>query len=936
MNKKIILGTALCSSVLAFGGMKATFAASLENCKMSVTATRNFELYTNSSLKHSSKKNIGSVYQVDGYRKINGVKYYRVYRSGEYQGYISERDVKPLVSKSEAKKVTVKAKTSYNLWRNFYFNERKGQTERGKVYNVKRSYVLGNGVKYYSLYRTEKDGKEAWYGYVNANAVRDLTSKKEDRMVTVKAKASYSLWKNFFFNVKKGQTTQGQVYKAKYSYTLGNGAKYYSLYQTDKKGKELWKGYVNANSSRDFTSKASNMKVQVNKDATRWRNFYWTAKKGRTADLGKQVLTVKRIYTLGNGSEYYSIYNSKDEWQGYTYASAFKKAVTPSKPTTVVKPSTPAYFTDKDIADGQAKIVVRASNPVTNIYGPNDKRLSGKVIGKTSDKTFKNKVVTYKRETFNQKGDYVQIFKGSKCLGWIDRQSLSDVKTTAKLADTSKNYGVYQNVNGGKRATMDDFEKGHLEVDQHCLDKKGKPYYHVIANGGAIGWVNANFVKRNYISVPNNISLVHSYNGNINWEARHAIMGATDENGTLLDPITSSKVSVSQETVPTNIAGTTAVTYKAGKGSKTVNVTVRSDAKEGVAKVLAHPEHMAEGKSGIKTGKPSQYTSSPNYSAGVETKANQMSGGIPTYRFSTKFFAPIWLSMSRDKNGATESLPTYSPQGLAVMGNTAYLTCMNDAQHETGTIIGYDMNHIGRLGDLRQLSQLAEKDFNQFKAICRGITVSPRLFIGHGQALSTDGRSLYLTPSKKVSDLNDFNQIMEINPSTFEANYANTFRITAYFGGSSYTHRNSFNIAVKDANTFYTMVDVGWDDRTKPAMEIWEVKKVGNAYQTARVLTTTTRMGAASGKTRVSPQGLAYNRAQNAVYYAGDCKFLGFQLPSSAYPYGRLIASVDLHAQRETEGIAFSQDGKTMYMGLNCGSEVLSAPVPSAVNTVKQ
>lgn len=82
----------------------------------------------------------------------------------------------------------------------------------------------------------------------------------------------------FFSSAKKGSTSEklGKVYNAKYSYTLGNGVLYYSLY--DNKG--TWIGYLNANAANILSAKTLNKKVTISKENyTLWTNFFFTTKK---------------------------------------------------------------------------------------------------------------------------------------------------------------------------------------------------------------------------------------------------------------------------------------------------------------------------------------------------------------------------------------------------------------------------------------------------------------------------------------------------------------------------------------------------------------------------------------------------------------------------------------------------------------------------------
>lgn len=640
------------------------------------------------------------------------------------------------------------------------------------------------------------------------------------------------------------------------------------------------------------------------------------------------------------------------------------------------------HFTNKNIKNQIGKIVVGDTTPETQIYKD---PVKGKKLGKTTKHTdYRSEVVKYTEETFSKYGDFVKTYlynpktKKTKYIGWVERQSIINDNTIPKLANPDRNDAIYTKVNKGKkRASMNSFENGYLEVDQEAYNAKGEKYYHLTANGGTIGWVNAKFVRANYLSVSKKVSLVKSLKETTYWNTRRAIEEATDSTGTLLNPMNKNQVKVSTEKVSTAKSGTYKVTYKAGKVSKTISVTVRKDEYQNSGKVASHPMDpnpswvspmpFAEGSTNITDTKSqnSKTKSSKNYDPNknkiVESKANVYTGGTPKYTFKTKLFTPTYLSTSRNAN---TSCNVTTPEGMTVIDNTAYGVYMQDIGakkgsdlHEMGRIVSYNMKKMGKLSQLRQLRQLARDDFKTFTKICEGIRVSGLFYIAHGQGLSTDGKNLYFLLTEYSSEqggytennkgLPCFNQIAKINPSTFAMDEVNTFRITARNSKDPQydTHRSPFNIAVKDKNTFYTMIQTSSNlkqddvnDRSK--MEVWEIKRQKDgSFNNNRVMVTPFLLGNEKVLKRKtseapSPQGLAYNPAQNAIYYSINSAFIGVQFPSGSFPGGRLIASVKLNYNRETEGIAFSQNGQKMYMGTIRGAEILEANVPNILETL--
>lgn len=332
MTIKSILGTLLASTALL--GVAATADAATSNVKpesKKVTVTsKSAKLYKDSKLKQSSTSKQGTVYQVDGYRDINGKKYYRVYYTNsnnqkKYKGYLKASDAKDLKAVKEDLDVTYK-NPNYTRWGNFYYTSKKGTTGNHLMYHVDRSYTLGNGDKYYSLYRTEKDGKTKWYGYVNVKGLQELKATSYNKNVRIKTSSAYNKWRNFYFNKNqtKGTTKKNQIYDAKRYYTFGNGEKYYSMYHLSKDGDLTWAGYVNAKGSEAMkaTSSVQVMEITSN-NATRYRA---SSVEGNTKGMkGKQVVA-KRYYVGEDGHKYYSIYDQNNNWLGYLSDAYLKKA----------------------------------------------------------------------------------------------------------------------------------------------------------------------------------------------------------------------------------------------------------------------------------------------------------------------------------------------------------------------------------------------------------------------------------------------------------------------------------------------------------------------------------------------------------------------------------------------------------------------------------
>lgn len=322
-KKELLLGTLLCSTLLlgATTADAATSSIKKESKKVTVTAN-NAKLYKDSTLKAHVKPKKGTVYQVNGYRIINGKHYYRVYQANnknkqKYKGYIVSKNVKTLVAQNMTSNIVTKK--SATLWNNFYWNNKKSVNKEETVMQTKYEYTLGNGEKYYSVYTKNNKGQNVWAGYTNKKNTYKLTSKNiKDKYVTLKK--DYGTWKNLYFKQHQSSFKKGDNFKAKLYYSL-NGKKFYSLYRTNSKNKEQWCGYANEYVIKDL--KATNIPQSqqdmiIKNNCTTYKDHFYN-KKGKLKK-DEQVIA-KKSYQYNNGYSYLSVYkkdsHGKEEWLGY-------------------------------------------------------------------------------------------------------------------------------------------------------------------------------------------------------------------------------------------------------------------------------------------------------------------------------------------------------------------------------------------------------------------------------------------------------------------------------------------------------------------------------------------------------------------------------------------------------------------------------------------
>lgn len=219
--------------------VKAASISNLKPYEQKIVTKNNTKLYTNSHLNSSSKAKQGTVYQANGYRNINGKKYYRVYQSN-YKGYVLASHTQTLKAQKVNKSYFMNKKSPYNQWSNLYFDKTKGQLPLNEVVYAKYIYRLPNGKAYYSIYNN--DNRDKWMGYVNTGAFKELKAVKLNP-TRVNLKENMTIYGSLNGDVVRGKTNQfkNQYVIAKYRYDLV-GRTIYSVY--NEAGN--WIGYVEA------------------------------------------------------------------------------------------------------------------------------------------------------------------------------------------------------------------------------------------------------------------------------------------------------------------------------------------------------------------------------------------------------------------------------------------------------------------------------------------------------------------------------------------------------------------------------------------------------------------------------------------------------------------------------------------------------------------
>lgn len=258
MKKLSLIIPALLGLTVATTSVEAASVSDLKPYQQNITMSVNTKIYNDSKLKASKTTKQGTVYKANGYRIINGQKYYRVYQS-KYKGYVKASQTKVLTAKKVNTRYFLNINSAYNMWGNLYFDKQKGQLtpySNNTVYYVKYRYDLPNGRSYFSVYDDQK--RDQWLGYMNDDAYRALKQEKYTKYGRLNLKSSVTAFKDFNgTKVSKHLTSKNTKYVyPKYQYRL-KSLTLLSVYEYDELcGKEKWLGYVSESALTPYVNKS--------------------------------------------------------------------------------------------------------------------------------------------------------------------------------------------------------------------------------------------------------------------------------------------------------------------------------------------------------------------------------------------------------------------------------------------------------------------------------------------------------------------------------------------------------------------------------------------------------------------------------------------------------------------------------------------------------
>jgi hypothetical protein len=215
------------------------------------------------------------------------------------------------------------------MWQNFSWEKRTtNAAKKNRTYQARGYYQHFNGSRYLTLY----DNNGNWAGYTNENNVAVANGPQgiyqaDSKQVTV-TNDQY-MWQNFSWQKRTTNAAKkNHTYQARGYYYHYNGSRYLTLYNNQG----TWMGYVNENNTKKSSPQgdaiSTSKRVTIpSSNYEVWQNFDWQ-RKTTARQLSGKIYHVKVYYQHRNGSTYYSLYDSTNNWQGYINATGTRTVET--------------------------------------------------------------------------------------------------------------------------------------------------------------------------------------------------------------------------------------------------------------------------------------------------------------------------------------------------------------------------------------------------------------------------------------------------------------------------------------------------------------------------------------------------------------------------------------------------------------------------------
>lgn len=197
----------------------------------------------------------------------------------------------------------VTATKAWSIWDNLQFSNELKKVTIGENFKIGKIYTnLKTSTRYGEVIINNKV-----YGYINFDAVKELTSTQINKYLTAK-ESGQAIWGNLTCTSSRGKTEKNKIYFVKGAYNLGDGKYLYSVYK-DQDSSE-WIGYVKADTSLSYTKVEDISKnITVDKNSSIWSNLQLETEV--ESALPGSVFSAKlKLTNVSNGEVYYKIYKN--------------------------------------------------------------------------------------------------------------------------------------------------------------------------------------------------------------------------------------------------------------------------------------------------------------------------------------------------------------------------------------------------------------------------------------------------------------------------------------------------------------------------------------------------------------------------------------------------------------------------------------------------
>lgn len=453
----------------------------------------------------------------------------------------------------------------------------------------------------------------------------------------------------------------------------------------------------------------------------------------------------------------------------------------------------------------------------------------------------------------------------------------------AKIAG-KRNYSIYNNISkkgpSDRITSTKRFKYSNFQANAVVKTRKGK-YWNIFIDGRRVGWVNQNFFARSEISVVPEISV--EKNPQYSMPSRDAINYVTDKTGTAVSP---SKVHVSQKRVNSN----SYVTYRYGKAIAHARFVVHHQVNGHLSK------HPKRGVKAVKSWNGPSIKSSKNWNAAhgytMETALNKFKSGGLT--LTTRLFQPRFISIGNQMPATEVGRVGVIPEGITIHKNKFVTSILPKQGSLHGHLVMYNLNVIRSKTAVQELQKL---DWDTFKHYAKNIRVSPYIKIGHGQALGSTGKYIYvMADNNKYLNGNRSEEILRIKKSTMLIDKIWSFRIAP----RHYIHNATF----VNGKTMYAL----FHSATHNKYEYWKLTLKNDVWHAKEI-------GATKGILVKGSPVQAFTYA-NGKFYIGFNDNI-FKIAKN----GEVLKHYRFHIGREIEGLAVK--GSTIYAELANRSELV-------------